>query len=91
MSSVPACQHGEIRQTTMREASRIVFRTLRAQMCIRDSPLAVNAAGDPAAGLPRHGAAAANPGDRPVPVSYTHLDVYKRQRSSWVCQPVVPR
>ncbi len=27
-----------------------------------DDPLAVNAAGDPAAGLPRHGAAAANPG-----------------------------
>ena len=32
-----------------------------------NDPLAVDAAGDPAAGLPRHGAAAVNPGDRPVP------------------------
>ena len=38
-----------------------------AALALGDDPLAVNAAGDPAAGLPRHGAAAANPGHRTLP------------------------
>ncbi len=50
-----------------RRHSEHLPRPVQRRAGVGDDPLAVNAAGDPAAGLPRHGAAAANPGDRPVP------------------------
>ena len=56
------------------------------QMCIRDSDQAVQH------GAGRHGAQHLGLGDRAIddegPVSYTHLDVYKRQKKEGSIEPV---
>lgn len=63
-SMFEAAYYSEIIRAGIQSISR---RPVQRRAGVGDDPLAVNAAGDPAAGLPRHGAAAANPGDRPVP------------------------